>query len=117
MSFFVRGSGIEKATAYDLMRKVGDTYEKVFGKTFGKQLPEIMSGYINASGAEATSQYAKHTDMIDVTDFDENDTTTQAFTTLSNIMGVSGALLVAFYTKKEDYTSFVYGYSSGELTE
>lgn len=117
MSLFVRGSGIEKATAYDLLRKVGNTYEKVWRKTFGKQQPEIMSGYINESGASATSQYAKYSEMIDVTDFDENDNTTQAFTMLSSIMGVSGALLIAFYTKKEDYTSFVYGYTANELTE
>lgn len=117
MAVFVRGSGIEKATAYDLLRKVGDTYEKVWRKTFGKQQPEIMSGYINESGASATSQYAKYSEMIDVTDFDENDNTTQAFTMLSSIAGVSGALVVAFYTKKEDYTSFVYGYTADELTE
>ena len=116
MAKFVRGNPIPNATGYRLLKKYGDGYGLIYQKSIGKQQIGELNCLINTDGSIVYNQRANFSGMIVATDFDEDDTKTTAVC-LTSVPFVGDYLAVAFYTKKDDYSSFVGGYRFEELAQ
>ena len=110
MAKFVRGIGIENATAYELYKKNGDNYEFVARKYIGKRDCNGYSYAITQSGWLIGSTISTTSGMIDVTDFDENNNTKEALKISKPTDYRSEYLACAFY-KTKNTNSFVGGYT------
>lgn len=118
MAIYVRGNGVENAIGYQLYKKVGENHYPVDEKRVGKRTIEGSNIYIDAFGNEHSNANALTSTLIDIADFDENDTTLQNFNIgLPNGLDAATTSVVSFYKKEGGNATFIEGMNQREVTE